>query len=74
MENEGYKELLLAITNTLLPIFLETKKEMREKPENDFVCGRAQAYYEVLDTFKNRIMLYGYNPDEFGFTEDTIAP
>ena len=62
------------LQETLLPQFLEAKKELSETPEDDFVCGRAEAYYEVLDTIKNRIALYGYDPDEFGLTEDIIVP
>ncbi len=72
MENEDYKNILEAIVDTLLPRFSQSKDEMTETPENDFLCGRTQAYYEVLDVIKNRINMYGYDPSDFGLNEEAL--
>ena len=74
MENNECKALLDYIMDVLIPRFIEAKSEMVKNPDNAFNCGRAEAYYEILDAIKNRIDIYGYNPDDFGLTNKTIIP
>ena len=74
MGNNEYKNLLEYIIDKLIPRFIEAKDEMIKNPGDSFKCGRTAAYYEILDVIKNRIDVYGYNPDDFGLTDETITP
>ena len=40
--------------------------EDEEKDKCEFNSGRTMAYYEVLDTIKNRLVIYEYDLSECG--------
>lgn len=44
--------------------------EARENPKDDFYSGKRLAYYEVLDTIKNELIVRADNLKEFGLDVD----
>ena len=57
------------IVQTLMEYAIDAKVEA-DREKSDFKIGRVQAYYEVMDTIKNRLIIYDYDLSKCGLDVD----
>lgn len=73
MENEKV-ELTPDVIKYILSVITsradEAVREMKENKNDEFKAGRGQAYYEVLDIIKSRLIVYDQDLKEFGLDVD----
>ena len=62
-----YKGVLSDIIQSLIERGVEAKKEATSNKDDGFQAGRSLAYYEVLDTIKNRLMSFDIPLKEVDF-------
>ncbi len=65
-------EDLIAIIEVIYKKARETKKESQENPMDEFASGRNLAYFEVLDTIKNRLEGNGAELRDYGLDSDLV--
>ncbi len=62
--------------NFIVSVLIDRAKEAAEESGNDsndkFKAGKEEAYYEVLDIIRNRLMIYDYDLSECGLEEDPM--
>ena len=75
MEELLSKEGLQYIVARLLDNAHDAVKETEEKGDSEFLSGKRLAYYEMLDTIKNDLIVREADLDEFGldFLLETLA-
>lgn len=57
------------IIGSVMEYAYEAREEAIANP-NSFEEGRGLAYYEVLNTIYNRLIVCDQNPKDFGYSED----
>ena len=48
----------------------DSLKDSREDPQNEFLSGRREAYYEILDIIKAELDAHGFDLTQFGLDID----
>ena len=71
MENELLtKEFLEYIVQTLVENANDTLEELKENPNDVFYKGKKLAYYEMLDSIKNRLEVRDEDISNYGLDFD----
>lgn len=71
MENELLtKEFLKYIVQTLVENANDTLEELKENPNDVFYKGKKLAYYEMLDSIKNRLEVRDEDISNYGLDFD----
>ena len=71
-----HEETLQYLISRVLERAIESRQEKNDAPGDDFQDGRNLAYFEVLDILKSELLVYGYDPEEYGLAFDlkTLFP
>lgn len=54
------------IASVIADVIQRAEETAEENDGSDFDSGKMQAYYEILDMLKSRIIVRDGNPDDFG--------
>lgn len=66
LDEQTVKELIARLIDNAN----ETQKEYRKDKKSEFNSGKALAYYEMLDTLKNQLIIDDADLSEFGLNID----
>ena len=64
------QEQMQFVIERVVKYAVEANGEAKETPNDEFLQGKRQAYYEVLDTIKNQLEIYGANLKDYALNFD----